>query len=382
VKVLWTGAVFDLSGYGVASREYVRALDAVGVDVAVEARSFESWKPPGLVDEIVDDRLRQMTLKERGARAHVIHLTPDNLRDYRRSDRARICYFAWETSLLPPEWVPLLNEVPVEIWVPCAYMVDVCRRSGITAPVTVVPHAIPLLSDDWQPAHTIKLPEDKFKFYSVFQWSERKNPVGLITAYYQEFRKSDPVCLVLKTYLNTANHKEKRMIREEIARLKLSIRGDDAPSVMLVDDLVGSAAMLAIHRNCSCYVTMTRSEGFCIPAFEAAAMGNPVIVPNYSAFPDHLDDGNSFLIDVPREVPVRNMGHISKMYTEDMLWGDPSVEDCRRLMRQVFEDQAAAKTKGLAARQYVGRALSHTTIGTIIKNRLGEIVTAEGSERR
>lgn len=372
-RVLWTGAVSDLSGYGVASREYVRALDSVGVDVSVDIRSFEDWKNQILVDEILDNRMRLLMKKDDKARLRVIHLTPDNLSEYGKDGKIKICYFAWETTRIPASWVQLLNEVPVEIWVPCHYMVDACNRSGIGVPVHVIPHAIPVPKAKIQPSIKLDLPKNKYKFYSIFQWSERKNPVGLIKAYYEEFDAKEPVCLVLKTYRNSATIEEKRALRKEIIELKKSLKGPDAPPLVLIDDLVGVGGILAIHDACDCYVTMTRSEGFCIPVCEAAAMGKPVIIPGYSAFLDHFDETNSYLIDVPEEVPVANMDHISKMYTPDMMWGNPSIESCKKRMREVFEDQMAATEKGEVVREYIKNNLDYKTIGNMIKDRLDAV---------
>lgn len=381
-KVLWTGAVKDLSGYGVASREYVMALDAVGVDVAVEARSFEDWKSPVLVDEILCDRMRLLMSKDTKAQLQVIHLTPDNLADYEKNNKTKIAYFAWETSRIPPQWVQALNRIPVEIWVPCKYMVDVCRKSGITVPVVDIPHAIPLPPDNKRPVVKIKLPQDRYKFYSIFQWSSRKNPIGLIAAYYQEFSVHDQVCLVLKTYRNNADATEKEEIRKEISALKNKIRGQKAPPIVLIDDLVGVNGIFAIHYNCDCYVTMTRSEGFGIPVYVSASMGKPVIVPRYSAFLDHFNDDNAFMIDVPGEVPVKGMKHISDMYSEDMLWGDPSIASCRKMMRAAYNDQAAARVKGEAARQHVGEVLSYEAIGRRMKDRLDGVFVRHCMPRR
>jgi glycosyltransferase involved in cell wall biosynthesis len=381
-KVLWTGAVTDLSGYGVASKEYVRALDSVGVDVSVDVRSFEDWKNRSLVDEVLDSRMRALTSRDQKAQLHVIHLTPDNLAEYEKNGKTKISYFAWETSRVPTEWVHALNRIPVEVWVPCQYLVEVCKKSGIATPAHVIPHAITIPPLDQKPIVKVVLPTDRYKFYSIFQWSERKNATGLLTAYYQEFGAGEPVCLVLKTYRMNADVTEREEIRGAIAAIKKKTCGEKGPPVLLIDNLVGAAGIFAIHHGCDCYVTMARSEGFGIPAAEAAAMGNPVIVPRYSAFLDHFSDDNAFMIEVPREIPVQNMKHISSMYTSDMVWGDPSIESCRAMMRGAFKDREAAQKKGEAARRYVGETLSYEAIGNQIKARLDAVFAQHCTPQR
>lgn len=380
-SVLWTGAVLDLSGYGAASREYVRALDAVGVDLSVEACTFENWKSKILENDVIDDRIRFLMNRSQECSTQIIHLTPDNLSKYKSNEKTRICYFAWETSIIPPSWVNAINSFSVEAWVPCKYLVGACARSGVTVPVAVIPHAIPTRDPDWSPKTKLVLPEDRYKFYSIFQWSNRKNPMSLIRAYYQEFDKSEPVCLVLKTYRINDGPSEKQIVRDEIFKIKAETKGANAPPIILIDDLLGVDGVFAIHHHCDCYVTMTRNEGFGIPVYEAASIGNPVIIPNYSVFPEHFNEDIAYMIDVPGEVPVENMEHISSLYTSDMLWGNPSIESCREKMREVFNNRQGAAAKGEAARSYVEQNLNHETIGNLMKNRLQQIIERNKNRR-
>ncbi len=376
LKVLYTGAIKDLSGYASAARDYVRSLDSVGVDVSVDARSFEA-QSRRLIEEVVERKMWSMMSKPRDAHLQILHLTPDNYTEYAKNPRTKIGYYAWETSRLPSSWVAPCNNFCQEVWVPCQYLADVSINSGVTVPVHVVPHAVPLPNLDFIPPCSINaLPDDRYKFYSIFQWSERKNPLNTLLAYYKEFTRHDPVIFVLKTYRVGNARSERDFIRREISKLKRATRGLDCPPVLLIEEFLSAGEIQSIHYYCDCYVSMARSEGFGIPAFEAAAMGNPVIVPNYSAFPEYFTNDTAYLVDVPREVPIQNMRHISILYTGDMVWGDPSVEDCQLQMRSAFENQQIAKQKGFAAREYIQKNLSYTAIGRIMKSRI-ELVNKE-----
>ena len=370
LRVLWTGAVQDLSGYAEAARGYIRALDYVGVDVSVDGKSYESWKPQHLIDEVLDRRMYSLLAKDNGASIHVIHLTADQYKDYKKNEKRRIGYYAWETSRLPSSWVASINSSIEEAWVPCQYLADISIQSGVEVPIRVVPHVIPVLPEDWKPQIQIKLPDNLFKFYSIFQWSNRKNPLGLLRAYYEAFSKQDPVCLVLKTYRREDSLEEKNIVRREISTLKRQMKGMNCPRVFLIEDLLSKQETMSLHRCCDCYITMAHSEGFGLGSFEAAAAGVPVIAPNYSSFPEFLTNDYAYLIDVPQEIPVQGMKHISPLYTRDMVWGDPSVSHCRDIMIEVFKNQDKAKEKGRLAREYVKNALSYQTIGTQMVNLL------------
>jgi len=312
--------------------------------------------------------------KSRDVSNHIIHLTPDLYRDY-PTTRPRVGYFAWETSRLPPKWVKELNEVGLsEVWVPCEYLRKVCVESGVDVNCVTVPHVIQVPPNDFvPPCDLAELPEDKFKFYSIFQWSARKNPEGLLTAYYREFSRRDNVVLILKTYRRGTSSSERDQIRREISQLKRATKGIDCPPVLLIEEFLTDAEVNSLHYYGDCYVSMARNEGFGIPAFTAAAFGNPVIVPNYSAFEDHFHHENAYLVNVPCEVPVSNMQYISILYTGNMVWGDPSIDSCREQMRKVYENRKDAQGKGAAARAYVAKNLSPKRIGRMMKGRLETI---------
>ncbi len=263
LSVLYTGAVKDLSGYAAAARDYIRSLDTVGVDVAVDVRTFER-QSRRLQEEVVERRMWEMMGKHPNAPIHIIHLTPDNYSDYTQNAKYRIGYFAWETSKLPPAWIKPINEVCREVWVPCQYLADVSISSGVRVPIRVLPHAVPLPLADFKPSSSITgIPEDNFKFYSIFQWSNRKNPINTLLPYFLEFNRNDPVVFILKTYRVGNARTERDYIRREISRLKKVTKGPNCPPVLLIEEFLSSREIQDIHHFSDCYVSMSRSEGFC-----------------------------------------------------------------------------------------------------------------------
>lgn len=380
LRVIYTGALLDLSGYAAAAREYIRALDSVGVGIVGEAKRFEH-QPQHLVNEVVDRRLWSLIGTQANAPVQIIHLTPDNYREYAHINRQKIGYYAWETSRLPVSWVQCINQITKEAWVPCEYLRRISIDSGVTVPVRVIPHAIPIPPIGWEPQCSINgLPQHLFKFYSIFQWSGRKNGIGALTAYYREFSRDDPVIFVIKTYRAWDARHERDSIRRDISRLKRATKGYKCPPVLLIEEFLGANDVKALHHFCDCYVSMSRSEGFGLPAFEAAAHGNPVIVPNYSSFPEHFNEGNAYPVDVPQEISVRDMKHISVLYTSDMVWGDPSIEHCQVRMREVFNHRGVAEQRALAAKKHIATNLSHEVIGRMMKGHI-ETITKELSEK-
>lgn len=377
LSVTYTGAVLDLSGYASAAREYILSLMAVGVKISVDPRTYEPWRAQRLSEEFVDRKIYSAIGREKNAPIHIIHLTPENYPDAIGKipqAKYRIGYFAWETSRLPGSWVAVLNSSVHEVWVPCEYLKFVCIASGVTIPIQVVPHAVPLPPTGWKSRCEFKnIPPDVYKFYSIFQYSERKNPRGLFRAYYEEFSKGDPVVLIVKTYRIGNGAAERDYIRHEISKMKRETKGNQCPRVVLVEEFLGLEELRTLHQLGDCCVTMTRSEGFGLTPFESSTFGKPVIVPNNWAFAEHYTDETSYLVDVPRDIPIKDMKHISVLYTGDMTWGDPSISSCREAMRRAFTNQEEARQKGEKGKLYMQENLSYFAIGNLMKQRLEEI---------
>lgn len=101
--VKYIGPVFDHSGYGEASRNYVLALHRAGVPLTLQPHCFEKDPPP--VGTAADrDALNSLVDRNIGYDVVIVHLTPDHLPAYAQKykDKHLISYTVWETSLLHP----------------------------------------------------------------------------------------------------------------------------------------------------------------------------------------------------------------------------------------------------------------------------------------
>ncbi len=369
--VKWSSAACDLSGYASASRNHIHALLEVGVDVSLDVRTFEPWAPQYLKDEVMGRKLYSIVGKDNGAKIHIIHHTPDLMQDYNNPYTKKICMFAWETDKIPEFYLKRLNSIPCEIWVPSEYIRQACLNSGVITPVYVIPHPVPLPDKEYSPVSYINnLTEGVYSFYSVFQFSERKNPINLLKAYMEEFSRSEPVVLVIKTYRKGNSIEERNYIRRQISKIKLETKGVNSPRLLLIEDFLTPKEMTDLHYHCNCNITMARSEGFGLPTFEAMSFGNPVIAPNYSAFKDFLNNNIAYPVQTNKEINVCDMSHISLLYTNDMLWGDPDIEHCKKIMRYIFENQQEAKDKGILGQKYIEENFSRKKIGKLMKERI------------
>jgi hypothetical protein len=109
-----------------------------------------------------------------------------------------------------------------------------------------------------------------------------------------------------------------------------------------------------VTASCDCYVSLHRAEGFGLTLAEAMSLGRPVIATGYSGNLDFMTDRNSYLV-AHEMAPV---GPGSAPYPPEAEWAEPDIEHAARLMREVFENQDAARQRGRLAAAEI--AITHS----------------------
>jgi glycosyltransferase involved in cell wall biosynthesis len=367
LSIHWVGPIFDSSGYSSATRNYIVSLIKSGqVDITAQSVTFEREKTTHELNSIISPYVKN----DPGARVRVVHLTPENYPKYKSNSKAtyNIGYTAWEADPIPPDWIKLCNSMD-EIWVPSNWNVDVFKRSGITKKVICIPHGINIPSTTGIEPY----PEErsKFWFYSISQWTERKNPQALLVAYFTEFSPDENVILALKAYRMNTSPEEKAIIKGDIEAIRSRLRLVNYPRILFFGKLLSSKEMSRLHFSGDCFVLPCRAEGWGIPFAEAMSFGNPVIGPRYGGNIDFMNDDNSFLLET-RETPVFGMGWMPH-YTGNMVWGDPSIMDLRKKMRYAYENQKEIRKVGEKGKKTIEEQYNWEIIGQTIINRLMEI---------
>lgn len=367
MNVTYISSCLDSSGYAAAARNHIAALDHVGVTVNVKPVSFEGYRSDlGKLGTLVQSLIN----RNPEGNIRILHLTPQNYPKLIKSDKYNIGYCAWETDLLPSKWIPMINKLN-EVWVPSTYNVKVFKNSGIVIPIQVMPHPFEtdLAEQEIVDSVVANVKKEDFIFYSIFQYTVRKNPEDLLKAYLTEFKRSEPVALVLKTYLmNPSNIQEGESIKGAIQEIKKKLWMSSYPKVLLVSSLLSSAQITALHAEGDCYVSLHKSEGFGIPFADAMLAGNPAIVTGYGGQVDFMESQD--LIDYCL-TPVFGMPWDA--YTGEMKWAQPNIMDARAKMRNLFENQDLAKKQGERGREEVKEKLNYDVLGNKMKTRLEEV---------
>ena len=367
MKVLYTGALFNSSGYAEAARNNIAAiLTQPDIELSARAVSFENWATD--IGPKFNDMIQPLLTKKVTPDVQIIHLTPENFARTKQPGMKNIGYTVWEASKLPSNWVDMCNQLD-EIWVPCQWNVDVFKSSGVTVPIRKIPHTINLSDLEQVPATRIdNIPTDVFNFYSIFHWSSRKNPEGLLKAYLAEFRNTDKVNLVLKTYMNDSSTSDRNQTVLSVGAVKksLELQDKETASITLVHGALSKQQMSSLHRTCDCFVLPHRAEGWGVPHFEAMALGKPVITTGFGGNLEFMNADTSYLLSFD-VTPVSGTGRHT--YNGWMDWAEPSIANLRYWMRYVYEHQEEIPVKVAAGREKI-QQFDWLQVGKLIRESL------------
>lgn len=346
-------------GVGEAARQVITALNARDIPVAPIGIPVETSRQEHAFDHI--------GIVEGPFPVNLICVNADMLPAFAEQmgfafymGRYSIGLWFWEVAEFPEHWLSSFDNVD-EIWAASRHVVEaVSARS----PIPVNKITLPVVPSP--PAHTdrrsLGLPEGflflfLFDHHSVF---ERKNPLGLISAFKQAFRPGSGTALVVKS-INGDSH------AQDAARLRQAAAAH--PDVHLIEGYVSGAEKSAMISHCDCYVSLHRSEGFGLTLAEAMYFGKPVIGTGYSGNLDFMTSRNSHLVNYE----LRGIGPGAGPYPAEGEWAEPDLEHAARLMRHVRDDPAAATELGRTAAIEIRRTNSPHAAGHEIERHLNRI---------
>lgn len=384
----------DNTGYAIAAKTYVRALINAGIDITwtpmltglgnYETYFSSSWPCP-ILESVCNRNIDYDTV--------LIHTVPEYYPEWivreRRPNRRIFGYTVWELEILPEHWPPILNQLDGVI-VPCNWNVNIFRNSGVTVPIYVIPHLSQFesinLSTDVDDANIrerlgiLKKDPTPFIFYTIGFWSHRKSPYLALEAYLRAFDANDPVLMVIKTtskdFTRRCRHWRNGFRLRNPSPLKfvqdiVSQYPGRAKVVVIADDSLSDAQILALHKIGDCFVSLARTEGWGLGAFEAARLGNPVVMTGYGGQLDFLDPEFTYLVDY--KMVAVNEPEWAENYKSSSCWAEPDLEHAVHLMREVFNKSVEARKRAdslakLITEKFSRNAVVSDLIGVLNKN--------------
>ena len=353
----------DHSGYGLAALAFVRALHNAGIPVWWAPLIYRNnrqvtWHPDDglgalpIAYEAQSDAALQDVAALAGATGPktydtvIFQTVPEHWPQLAEPGKRNIGYTVWETDALPNHWLPLLNG-PDKVLVPCAMNQSLFMSAGVAKPVHVVPH---IRRHGWNvisPGDTASLrrqlgiPDDHFVFYSIGVWDPRKALGDLIATYAREFSGHDKVSLVLKTSTLVRYQALDQGPAGGIPQIVLRLldrmaaeTGRPPPHVAVIPaDGIAGRVIDTLHATGDCFVSLTHGEGWGMGAFDAAALGKPVLITGYGGPADYLGAEYPGLIPYTM-VPVSGWPPEAS-FQPPQRWAQADRATAGRLMRRI-----------------------------------------------
>ncbi|MCG8348706.1 MAG: glycosyltransferase [Chloroflexales bacterium] len=352
-QVVWQSRWGLPIGYAVTSEEMAIQLDSFGVEVVHRPTP---WHVPS--------RVTHPLLQAAAARlpcddAPQVSYDQADL-FYLNHPGYKIGYTMLEVDGLPPDWVAACNAMD-EIWTPSRWGADTFAAAGVERPIHVMP--LGFNPDCFHTQLPVRRIPNRFVFFSVFEWGERKAPEILLRAYSQAFTKQDDVLLLLRVNNFDVNIDIGRQIAD------LGLPDNHAPIAFLYNQQIPTAELGSLYRSADCFVLPTRGEGWGMPILEAMACGLPVIATAWGGQTEFLHAGVGYPLQVRAYIPA-----VAKCpYYRGWRWADPDLEHLVYLMRYVYENPVESRALGAQAAQEVKARWTWRQAGLRMYRRLSQI---------
>ncbi len=246
----------------------------------------------------------------------------------------RLIYTMFESDEIPQDWPEYLMAAD-EVLVPSKWCSDVFKKSGINTTI------VPLGYNDrvFNYIHR-DIPVEKsqpFTFIHYDSFNIRKGFFEVLEAFSQEFKKNEPVKLILKT------------VRPETP---VPIVPSQYPNVEVVKGVLDEPELLELLSKSHCMVYPSRGEGFGITPLEAMATGIPAIVPNAHGITEYFNAQYMLEVNVKEKIPGLYK-KFKNQPTGEMVLCD--IDHLKKQMRYAFNHQEEMRELGRQASDYVKR---------------------------
>lgn len=309
-------------GYAELGRILVNQLVQAGH--AVTVREMDIGTEDGDYGQL-GAQAQRLVGDDAGAEVNIINMLPI-LYDANRLEGARnIGYSMFEADRIPADWVDACNRMDA-IWVPSQWVAGVYRASGVEVPIHVV-------GIDAAPTPVAVPAEGPLRLLSVFQWSARKNPTGLLRAFCAAFDGDKDVVLTLKVHRQTDAAASREFVNHAIGQRLSRLRPRHSlPRIEIATDNFSDAQMRELQASCHAFVSLAHGEGWGLGAWDATLAGKPVI---HTAWSSPVEFVHPQGLVAASTSPVYGMSDFVPFYDQGMNWGEPRLDDAITKLRDL-----------------------------------------------
>lgn len=335
-KVLYIGNGAEATGYGEAVRQMVLCMDSVGIDVVYRSLFLNSPRIE------LPQRMKELEAKDDSNPDVVIQHTLPHFMEYNAGCGKNIGLFSHESSHFKNSmWAEKINLLD-EVWVTSYTQRKACVNSNVTKPVNLIPFPCDVNKylKSYSPLTFPQL-QNKFVFYWIGEFNERKNLQAAVRAFHTEFDPDEPVELVIKTSIPGKSAEESAQLINDYLKdikqkLKLYRNLGTYKKEMLITRKLSEEDMMRLHKSCNVFLCTSHGEAFCLPAADALGMGNPVIAHNL----DYVRNNYNGFVPGYENVPVFGaMQTFPDLLCGNEEWEEVDILSLKAQMRDIYRDK-------------------------------------------
>lgn len=326
MKIRFCSPIRSHSGYAELGRILINQCLRAGHELGVE-------EIPVLLSAGDFGPLAAQALARVGAvpapEVNIVNMIPGKFAQYRVAGAKNIGCTMFESDRLPADWVTQCNSMDA-IWVPAEWVREVFLASGVRVPVSVV--GVDASASPWRAPPT----DGPFRLLSIFEWSERKNPIGLLRAYCAAFDGDEQSLLTLKVGRFPDAQQTLEFAQKAVGAALAGIRPPSRlPRIELAPHVLSSEQIRQLHERSHAYVSLAHAEGWGLPPWEATLAGRPVVHTDWSAPTEFLHPQGRVACNL---APVYGMGEFVPFYDSGMNWAEPHLDDAIAKLRALRSD--------------------------------------------
>lgn len=366
----------ETTGYGMSAVAYIRALLEAGIPVTWWPKVMDHGRyvPADDPAQVRAAFSAVPDLDDILASFHapvdydlvIVHLTPEHWPAALEQGKRMVGYTVWETDRLPLHWPALLSGYDL-ILTPSTFSRDVLAPHT-RSPVRVVPH---LPRTDWPGSDGASLAafrrrfgvgDNDFLFYTLNTWILRKAVWLTLHAFLLAFSDTERAALLIKTNPHgEAEGKGWGPSRRLFDRIMANYP-DPAPVVFVPDEL-SHDDIGTLHLAGDAFVSLTRSEGFGMGAFDAATAGTPVVMTGWSGQLDFLPPEHACLVDYELRQVVEHLGDHAPQRQN---WAHADLDHAIHWMRRLYENPDEASRRGAGLKAHVSEHFATASVTRLL----------------
>ncbi len=217
---------------------------------------------------------------------------------------------------------------------------------------------------------------------SVLSNYERKNMLNSIAVWAKTFKDNKNVGLIIKTSNSNYSNSSSSRLLGELNSIFKDIPIEVRKRIHLINGRLDEKEMMSLytHSKVSCLFNLAYSEGFCLPALEAASVGLPVIISSWSGHCDFMDlvekriRFNHKIDYVQKEWLACWGGSFKDMFVEKSRWAYPDYDDVSKKMLKFYEQPSMPRQWALDLKEKIHQKFSKQKIEKDYNEVLGKIL--------